>query len=176
MLFKNYFIFRGVKVRIVDHRKSYLFILLLWISSSSCFSIIYLSINCYWRESISYSLRGRISQIQLILSDSIQSDVAFVVVSGHLIRQFLGIGQLTFKAVKVRSTSTFNGSSLWGNISTAGFNLEGETSNPDEIVNLRNIPIFGAKFAGWWLRKNAIMTIAIQSDDPLNIRHTRLFF
>jgi hypothetical protein len=69
--------------------------------------------------------------------------------------------------------STFTGSSLWRNISTAGFNLEGETSNPDEIVNLRSI-LFWAKFAGD-CGKNAIMTIAIQSDDPLNIKHTSLF-
>jgi hypothetical protein len=53
--------------------------------------------------------------------------------------------------------------------------LKVKTSNPDEIVNLRNIPIFGAKFAGWLIRKNAIMTIAIQSDGPLNIKHSRLF-
>ena len=75
--------------------------------------------------------------------------MAFVAVSGLLIRQFLGIGQLTFKAAKYVLQALLTGVLFGGNISTAGFNLEGETSNPDEIVNLRNIPIFGAKFAGW---------------------------
>jgi hypothetical protein len=56
---------------------------------------------------------------------------------------------VAFVAVSGLLQALLTGVLYGGNISTAGFNLEGETSNPDEIVNLRNIPIFGAKFAVW---------------------------
>jgi hypothetical protein len=103
---------------------------------------------------------------------SVDTDVSFVAMkfaNGTI------LGNWTIDSTEGMSlpTNGFNQGPIYrGNLSTGQFNIQGETYNPQEQINLCASPMFAPLSLTGQCGQNVIITIQFQYNDPLDITNS----
>lgn len=170
-ILQGYSVLRSAKLRSTKITKP----LSLYISLLLSFSLFQLSVpvSADAEENRSFLIHGGgVANISCPEGSSIQADVAFVAVEN---RNATLSGNWTIDSqgsISSSANSLNDGLIYRGNLSTAKFSLEGEIDAPDQQINLCNVPIFAPISLTGECGENVTVTLAFQSDDPLDITDT----